>query len=55
MTIGQLGPFVPSVSFENSVSTAIHSAIEAVRSYVDQATKDGHSFDAKWLVTNPHY
>lgn len=54
-TPDQISAYVTSVPYETSVQYAIHSAIQTVKSYVDQAIQNGHRFDAKWLVPNPQY
>jgi hypothetical protein len=54
-TPDQISAYAPSAPIDNSVAGAIHAAIESVRSYVDRAVRNGHSFDPKWLVPNPRY
>ncbi|WP_454875539.1 hypothetical protein [Paraburkholderia xenovorans] len=54
-TPDQIGPYVTSVPYETSVAFAFHRAIDTVKSYVDQAIRNKHAFDAAWLIPNPHY
>jgi hypothetical protein len=54
-TPDQMSPYVTSLSYESTVLGAIHSAIDTVKSYVDQAIRNGHGFHINWLVPNPRY
>ena len=54
-TPDQIGPYVTSNPYDQTIGSAIHSAIASVKSYVDRAIGNGHKFDPAWLVSNPRF
>jgi hypothetical protein len=54
-TPDQIYQYVTSNPYERTIGSAIHRAIASVKSYVDQAIANGHTYDQAWLVSNPRF